>query len=53
MRHDVYSSLQLAGAKNVLLAGSKSLRGLGALAVAGYHFAGCAVNGVPLLPDGR
>jgi peptidoglycan/LPS O-acetylase OafA/YrhL len=31
----------------------ESLRGLGALAVAGYHFAGCAVNGVLLLPDAR
>jgi peptidoglycan/LPS O-acetylase OafA/YrhL len=31
----------------------ESLRGLGALLVAGYHFAGGAVNGVLLLPDDR
>jgi peptidoglycan/LPS O-acetylase OafA/YrhL len=31
----------------------ESLRGLGALAVAGYHFAGCWLNGAQLLPDTR
>jgi peptidoglycan/LPS O-acetylase OafA/YrhL len=31
----------------------ESLRGLGALAVAGYHFAGCWLNGTPLMPDVR
>jgi peptidoglycan/LPS O-acetylase OafA/YrhL len=29
----------------------ESLRGLGALAVAAYHFTGCVVHGVQLLPD--
>jgi peptidoglycan/LPS O-acetylase OafA/YrhL len=28
----------------------ESLRGLGALAVAGYHFSGCGIHGVQLLP---
>jgi peptidoglycan/LPS O-acetylase OafA/YrhL len=31
----------------------ESLRGLGALAVAGYHFGGCGLNGAQLLPDTR
>lgn len=31
----------------------ESFRGLGALAVAGYHFAGATLNGAMLLPDAR